>query len=189
MHTLYITVDGLRNNKHENSVAVIFGNKVNEDGTLSPRLKARLDKGVELYKQGLTGYIIVSGGLGKEGFYEGDKMRDYLLTQAIPADVIIVDNKGDNTLATVKNTIAICKQRNFPFAIAVSQYYHITRIKTMFKQEGKWWLRVLPQCILSGAMCTRLPASSLRSIPICCSITLWYQYKNLKSWHCLFRRR
>lgn len=136
VHILFITIDGLRNSYQKSDAAVVFGNKVNEDGTLSPRLKARLDKSIELYNNGDVAHIIVSGGLGKEGHYEARKMRDYLREQHIPEWAIIVDDYGDNTLKSVQNTIGICKQTGFKSVIAVSQYYHITRIKTMFKQEG-----------------------------------------------------
>ena len=50
-------------------IAVILGSKVNEDGTLSERLKKRLECGISLYHNGRAKKLMVSGGLGKEGFY------------------------------------------------------------------------------------------------------------------------
>lgn len=136
LHLLFITIGGLRNSYQKSDVAVVFGNKVNKNGTLSNRLKARLDKSIELYNNGMVAHILVSGGLGKEGHYEGRLMRDYLRSQQIPEGAIIVDDNGYNTLKSVQNTIAICKQTGFKSVIAVSQYYHLSRIKLMFKHEG-----------------------------------------------------
>lgn len=136
LHSIFITVDGLADKKEYADVAVVFGNKVNEDGTLSERLKQRLNKGIELYRQKRIKAIIVSGGLGKEGFFEGDKMNEYLLQNKIPAKKIIVDNDGNDTEKTVENSIRIMRTGNFQSAISVSQYFHQTRVKKLYKKNG-----------------------------------------------------
>lgn len=134
-HIAYVFSDGL-DEPGIADVAVVLGNKVNEDGTLSPRLKARLDEAYTLFTLNRVKGIIVSGGLGKEGFYEGDKMKEYLVKKGIPDSLMIVDNKGNNTEATVENTKIICKERGFKSVIVVSQWFHITRTKYMFRKSG-----------------------------------------------------
>lgn len=136
VHSMFITIDGLNDDKKSGDVAVILGSKVNEDGSLSERLEKRLECGLQLYKNGRVKKIIVSGGLGKEGFYEGDKMKAYLVEKGIPETLIIVDNFGNNTLATVENTIKLKKKLNFKSIIVVSQYFHVTRTKMLFKKKG-----------------------------------------------------
>ena len=42
IHTVYIVTDGLSDNGEKADIAIILGNKVNEDGTLSERLEKRL---------------------------------------------------------------------------------------------------------------------------------------------------
>ena len=136
IHTIFTISDGLSDNGTNADVAVVLGNKVNADGTLSERLKQRLACSLELYKLGRVRKILVSGGLGSEGFYEGDKMRQFLLDKHVPDSLIIVDNFGNNTLATVKNTIKLSRQVKFKKLIIVSQYFHITRTKMLFRKEG-----------------------------------------------------
>ncbi|UFH32950.1 YdcF family protein [Chryseobacterium sp. C-71] len=136
IHSVYIIYDGLSDNGAQADVAVILGNKVNKDGTLSERLEKRLETGVELYQNHRIKRIIVSGGLGKEGFYEGSKMKEHLINKSIPDSVIIVDNKGDNTRLTVENTLEIQKKYGFKSLIVVSQYFHVTRTKKLFKDKG-----------------------------------------------------
>lgn len=75
IHSLYITYDGLKNFKEKADLAVVFGNQVNEDSTLSQRLQARLDESIELYQKNQIKKILVSGGLGKEGYWEGTEMK------------------------------------------------------------------------------------------------------------------
>lgn len=135
IHSLYITYDGLADTKQKANIAVVFGNKVNEDGTLSPRLKARLDKSIELYQEKQIKDILVSGGLGKEGYWEGTEMKKYLIKSKIPADNILVDNFGDNTEKTVINTIRIADSLKYDKIISVSQFYHQTRIKKLFREH------------------------------------------------------
>jgi vancomycin permeability regulator SanA len=136
IHSVYIIYDGLSDNGAQADVAVILGNKINKDGTLSERLEKRLETGVELYQNHRIKRIIVSGGLGQEGFYEGSKMKEYLIGKNIPDYVIIVDNKGDNTRLTVENTLEIQKKYGFKSLIVVSQYFHVTRTKKLFRNKG-----------------------------------------------------
>ncbi len=77
IHSIYIITDGFSDQGKRGDLAVILGNKVNEDGTLSTRLEKRLETGIALYQQHRVQKILVSGGLGKEGFYEG-VVREFL---------------------------------------------------------------------------------------------------------------
>ena len=92
IHTSYIIIDGHSDKQTKADVAVVLGNKVMEDGTPSPRLQARLDKSIELYNNQRVKWIIVSGGLGKEGHWEADIMKQYLIQNQIPETAILVDN-------------------------------------------------------------------------------------------------
>ncbi len=135
-HFTYIIIDGCSDSKEVADVAVILGNKVNKDGSLSERLKKRLECGLGLYKSGRVKKLIVSGGLGKEGFYEGDKMKEYLINKGIPDSIITIDNKGNNTLKTVENTIKLKDSLNFKSLIIVSQYFHLTRTRMLYRKHN-----------------------------------------------------
>ncbi|MBD3907154.1 YdcF family protein [Chryseobacterium sp. Ch-15] len=136
IHTTYIVVDGLSDEGKKADIAIILGSKVNEDGTLSTRLEKRLETGIELYKNHRINKIMVSGGLGKEGFYEGDKMKEFLVNNSIPDSVILVDNYGNNTRLTVENTLKFQQKHKFKSIIVVSQYFHVTRTKKILKEKG-----------------------------------------------------
>lgn len=130
-----IIIDGLNDEKaSEKCVAAILGTKVNEDRTISERLKARLDKGIELYNDSLLSGFFVSGGLGKEGHPEGTVMAEYLISKRIPKSIITIDDLGNNTRATALNfKAAFPEEKN---VYVVSQYFHITRCKIAMKQVG-----------------------------------------------------
>jgi vancomycin permeability regulator SanA len=117
-------------------ICVVLGNTVNKDGTLSNRLKARLDKSIELYNKNFYRKIIVSGGLGKEGFKEPEVMRLYLLVNGVDDKNINVDNNGNNTFLTAKFTVDYMSKNNCTSVLAISQYYHLFRIQLTFKKLG-----------------------------------------------------
>ena len=134
LHELVIIYDGLTDEAKKAEVIVILGNKVNKDGTLSNRLKARLDRGLELYSDSLAPLIFVSGGLGKEGHLEGSKMAEYLILNGVEENKVIIDNEGNTTQLTANNFI-----KRFPrvkTVIIVSQFYHISRTKLAFRNQG-----------------------------------------------------
>ena len=134
-HTAYTVFDGLTDSGQTADVAVILGSKVNEDGTLSTRLSQRLDYGLQLYRSGRVKKLLVSGGLGKEGFLEGTKMNDFLAKNGVPDSAIVVDNHGDNTVATVENTLHLKDSLHYTRLIVVSQYFHLTRTKMLFRKR------------------------------------------------------
>jgi vancomycin permeability regulator SanA len=135
-HTVYIVADGLNDEIAQADAAVVLGNTVERNGQPSERLKARLEKAVELYDQNLVGKIIVSGGFGAEGFEEADVMRAFLVSRNVPESSIILDRDGDNTHKTAVNTKQIMQSRNMRSVIIVSQYFHITRSRLAFQKAG-----------------------------------------------------
>ncbi|WP_027384331.1 YdcF family protein [Epilithonimonas caeni] len=135
IHSIYIIWDGFNDKGQTADIAVVFGNKVNIDGSLSERLKARLDQSIAIYKTGRVEKILVSGGYGKEGFWEGSEMKKYLIENKIPSEKILVDNFGDDTEKTVVNTIKIMDSLHYKKLISVSQYYHQSRIKKFFREH------------------------------------------------------
>ena len=135
-HCAFISIDGLADNGDAADYVVVLGNKVNEDGSLSTRLEKRMECALNLYKSGRIKGFIVSGGLGKEGYYEGERMKEYLLKHGIPDPLVVVDNNGTNTRNTVTNTLNMQGELHYNNLIVVSQYYHITRTKALFRKAG-----------------------------------------------------
>lgn len=136
LHIVIIVIDGLTDNLDSVDVGVVLGNKVEVTGEPSKRLQSRLDRAVELYKKGYFKYVIVSGGIGKEGFDEAKVMKNYIVQSGIPEKSIILDNKGNNTFMTAENSKLIMDEMKFKSVMVISQYYHITRTRVAFKKVG-----------------------------------------------------
>jgi vancomycin permeability regulator SanA len=138
IHLTYVTYDGLHDYKGSADIAVVLGNRVEADSSLSPVLQGRVDKALLLYRQGRVHTIMVSGGKGiKAGKVpEGLAMKRYLVQNGVPAARIIEDNDGENTYLTAKNFRAVNDSLHFSSVIVVSTFYHITRCKYIFHKLG-----------------------------------------------------
>ncbi|MEM7443714.1 MAG: YdcF family protein [Pseudomonadota bacterium] len=132
----YILWFGLRDDIREADVMVVLGNHVHSDGRPSPRLAARLDRAIELYRSGLFPKVLVSGGVSSSGADETSTMAAYLRTSGIPEAVIVIDPDGVNTAATARNAASWMRSNDVRTVLAVSQYFHIARIRMAFRQNG-----------------------------------------------------
>jgi vancomycin permeability regulator SanA len=131
-----LAVSGLNDDIHKADVAVVLGNQVKPNGQPSNRLKARLDKTVQLFKKGLFPNVIVSGGVGVEGFDEAVAMKQYLFSHGLPNNHIYLDSKGLTTYLTAKNSTQLMKNHGWKSALVISQYFHVPRTRLAFEQFG-----------------------------------------------------
>lgn len=131
-----ITIFGMIDNYKSADLIVIFGNEVKTSGEMSDRLMARVKKGQELYENGYAGKILVSGGVGKEGFDEAVVVKDYLVKEGVKDEDVLVDSAGVNTLATAQNAARIMRENDWKSVILVSQFFHLARANFSFEKVG-----------------------------------------------------
>lgn len=117
-------------------VAVVLGNTVNRDGTLSPRLEARMSAALALYHRHWVRYIMVSGATGVEGLNEAEVMQSWLLGHGVPSSAVLVDRDGVNTRATAEHTRAMLGERGLRSAVVVTSYYHVPRTRLAIGAAG-----------------------------------------------------
>lgn len=134
--TLILVLAGLQDDVGKVDIALVLGSKVELSGIPSHRLKARLDKTIELYHAGYFPLVIASGGVGKEGFDEALVMRDYLAAHGIPKDRVIMDSKGNTTFESAQNTHRIMRQKHLDSVFVVSQYFHLPRSRLALSRTG-----------------------------------------------------
>jgi uncharacterized SAM-binding protein YcdF (DUF218 family) len=115
---------------------VVFG-AAEYNGVPSPVLKARLDHALELDDRGLAPAIITTGGSGGDThFTEGGVARDYLIQQGVAEDKIVSETRSDTTYDSVQAIAQMLQQRHARTCIAVSDGFHLYRIKLMFRSVG-----------------------------------------------------
>ena len=124
---------GTTNYAERADAAIVFGARVYPDGTLSATVADRMDTAIALYDRGLVPTLIITGGIDADGFDETEGMRNYAIEHGVPPGDIIVDNAGFNTDASVANTVLILQEIGADSALAVSQFYHLPRIKMAYR--------------------------------------------------------
>ncbi len=134
--TAILVLDGLHDRLGKADLGLVLGSKVEPDGTPSARLRARLDRTVELFQAGYFPLVIASGGAGKEGFDEAAVMRDYLVAHGVPADRVLVDSSGVTTYASARATARIVRERHLQSVFVISQYFHLPRARLALGRFG-----------------------------------------------------
>lgn len=115
---------------------VVFGARVRSDGAASLTLANRVRTASELYREGLTDTIVMTGGIEPSGIDETIVMRDLAVQLGVPSEAIILDPEGDNTNASVANTVRVFRDNGLHRILAVSQFYHLPRIKLAYARAG-----------------------------------------------------
>jgi len=106
-------------------------------GRPSPVLRARLDHAYTLFQRGLAPIVITTGGNGGDPrFSEGGVGRVYLMGRGIPEQDIIAETQADDTDESAERVAAIMHTNGMHTCIAVSDGYHIFRIKKMLERQG-----------------------------------------------------
>jgi len=117
-------------------VMVIFG-AAEYVGHPSPVYRARLDHGYELFQKGMAPVVITTGGSAQDpNFSEGGVGRDYLLRRGIPEQALIAETQGSDTAQSAARVANIMRTNGMQRCIAVSDAYHVFRIRALLEHEG-----------------------------------------------------
>lgn len=90
----------------------------------SPMLEDRLLKGKELYDDGISNKIVVSGDHGKKDYDEVNVMKQYLIDNGVPSEDIFMDHAGFSTYDSIYRVKEIFGAKK---VIIVTQKYHLYR--------------------------------------------------------------
>ena len=117
-------------------VIVVFG-AAEYAGRPSPVYRARLDHGYELFQKGMAPVVITTGGSAQDpDFSEGGVGRDYLLRRGIPEQALIAETQGSDTAQSAARVANIMRTNGMASCIAVSDAYHVFRIRALLEKEG-----------------------------------------------------
>jgi len=120
---------------HPADVIVVFG-AAEYDGRPSPVFRARLDHAFELYQRGLAPVVITTGGAADDPRYsEGGVGHDYLLHRGIRDPNLIAETQGSDTAESARRVAVIMRTNHMRTCIAVSDGYHVFRIRKLLEHE------------------------------------------------------
>ena len=125
---------GARNGEVPSDAIVVLG-AAQYAGRPSPVLKARLDHAVGLWKRGLARWLILTGGTGAgDTTSEAAVSRRYVMRQGVPDSVILLENHGRNTNASLASVANIMSTRKLDRAILVSDPFHMLRLQILARE-------------------------------------------------------
>ena len=121
---------------HAADAIVVFG-AAEYAGHPSPVLRARLDRAYDLFQRGLAPVVITTGGAGADpSFSEGGVGRDYLMHRGIRERNLIAETQGSDTAQSAERIGVIMRANGLHSCLAVSDEYHVFRIKALLQHEG-----------------------------------------------------
>jgi uncharacterized SAM-binding protein YcdF (DUF218 family) len=124
---------------------VVFG-AAEYAGRPSPVLRARLDHAFDLFQRGIAPVIITTGGAAADpSFSEGGVGSDYLKHRGIPERNLIAETQGSDTAQSAVRVAVIMHANGLHSCVAVSDAYHVFRIKRLLEHEGIGPVYVAPR--------------------------------------------
>lgn len=124
---------------------VVFG-AAEYSGHPSPVLRARLDHAFDLFQKGIAPVVITTGGAAADpSFSEGGVGRDYLERRGIPERNLIAETQGSDTAQSAVRVAVIMRANGLHSCVAVSDAYHVFRIKRLLEHEGIGPVYVAPR--------------------------------------------
>ncbi len=131
-----IANEASRQEIHPADAIVVFG-AAEYSGRPSPVYRLRLDHAFDLFQQGLAPVVITTGGAAADPSYsEGGVGHDYLMHRGIPDSNLIAETQGSDTAQSAKRVGVIMRANHMHSCIAVSDAYHVFRIRKLLQHEG-----------------------------------------------------
>ena len=128
---------------YDKDYVIIPGCQIRKDGSLTPLLRARVDKALEFAaaqqeKTGKAPAFVVSGGKdADEIISEADAMGNYLLSMGVEDSRILKENQSRNTEENIRFSAGLIKQEKDPARIAFSTTnYHVFRTGNIAWESG-----------------------------------------------------
>ena len=115
---------------------VVFG-AAEYAGRPSPVFRARLDHAFELFRNGVAPVVITTGGAAADPHYsEGGVGHDYLMGRGIRESSLIAETQSSDTAQSAERVAVIMRANHMQSCVAVSDAYHVFRIRQMLEHEG-----------------------------------------------------
>ncbi|MGZ3585839.1 MAG: YdcF family protein [Candidatus Limnocylindrales bacterium] len=121
---------------HSVDAIVVLG-AAQYNGVPSPVFRARLDHAVDLYLQGGTQYLVVTGGrMPGDRYTEAEAARAYAVAHGVPAQAILAENSGRDTYDSLRNVVGVFREHGLTRGLFVSDRLHMLRVLRMAQDLG-----------------------------------------------------
>lgn len=113
--------------KHTYDCAVVCGYYAEEDGSPSPFMRTRVEKGAGLLREGKVKALLLSGGAVSNSHVEAEVMRDHALKLGVPADVIYTEPRSVSTYHNMKYSRELMSENGLKDCVVVTNGWHLRK--------------------------------------------------------------
>lgn len=143
--------------KHFDAI-IVLGAPTNPDGTIAPEVQARMEEGIREYKAGVGDHIIPSGGAAHNQFFEAHAMKEFAVSQGVPADAVIEEDQAKDTIQNIWFSHKIMEEHGWHSVEVVSSPSHVPRAAIILShyKDLQWrtqpseWPKIYDEAHISG---------------------------------------
>ena len=116
--------------KQRSDAIVVLGARIFlRPNVYNPCLTARVNQGVELYRQGYAPKILFSGGTDREdGIIEASAMKQIAISLGVSEPDILVETSSSSTYENLVNSQQILNTNNLKSMLVVTEPFHTPRV-------------------------------------------------------------
>lgn len=120
----------------EYDAIIVLGAQVKPDGVPSLQLQWRIDAAAKAWKE-RNALIVVCGAQGSnEPAPEAHVMREELIRQGVPEELILMDDQSFNTRQNIANAVRLLEGREVQRVLIVTSDYHLPRAMAIAEDAG-----------------------------------------------------
>lgn len=117
-------------------VVVVLGARVLPGGEPSAALRARVERAVALYHQGLAPRLLFSGGVGLHPPAEAHVMRELAMGLGVPEHACLLEDQSRSTEENARLSARVLGSLGLRRAVVVSDPFHLLRARQYFRLHG-----------------------------------------------------
>lgn len=112
---------------------LVLGAGLKPDGSPSDMLRDRLSFACDLWEEGVSDTVLISGDRASESYDEVTAMKNYLLAHGVPEEAILEDPMGYSTSESLIRAKEVYGYENI---VVVTQRYHLYRALYVAEKIG-----------------------------------------------------
>lgn len=113
--------------KNTYDCAIVCGYHAEEDGSPSPVMKSRVEKGVSLLRKGKADCLLLSGGAVFNSYVEAEVMETYALELGASQDMLYTETQAVSTYHNMMYAKEVMDKHGFKDCIIVTNGWHLRK--------------------------------------------------------------
>jgi uncharacterized SAM-binding protein YcdF (DUF218 family) len=136
---LYLSIPMSVTQQRQFDVILVLGNPAKDDGSIGQVARSRVLEAVQQYRDGVAPHLLMTGGAVQNRFVEAEVMRQFALSQGVPAAAVFTEDQSRNTIQNAYYSYKIMQDHDWTSALVVSSPSHLRRASLIFLHFPLAW--------------------------------------------------